>query len=414
MSEIPVFVEGRRVGILAMTRYGDVDFVYDAGVPDRLSVSLTMPVSGDPENYTGFNGLPPPFEVALPEGWLHENLVRRFGKYLDLSSDFALLGVVGRGLVGRVTFGGPPAEQSLLERLVSAAVSGANARALAAIVDSMEPSDFGLSGVMPKLPVACTAEGRPATIAAARQILKFEAGEYPGIAIAEYLALECARQFGIPTATAHLGQSGDTLLVDRFDRDAEENPLGFEDFCCLSGLRRSGKYNGSMEQAFSVIDSYVDEDHVDEDKLVLLKTLLLNDVLRNGDAHLKNYGLIYTDPAHARLAPAYDILDTTLYQPEDRPAMALESGSAEKTWLTEESCHRLGELCGLPVNVLALREECVTSVQATLAQMRKVIDAGLVDVTARPMAHRITERMLAHATIPLEPSGEELLAPGCF
>lgn len=412
MSELPVFVNGRRVGVMALTRYDDIDFTYDADVPDHLSVSLTMPASAAPDAYNGFNGLPPPFEVSLPEGWLHENLVRRFGKYLDLSSDFALLRAVGRGLVGRVTFGGPPADQPMSERLVRAAACGANAQALAEIVECMEPADFGLSGVMPKVPVSHQEDKRPATITAGRQILKFEAGEYPGVCIAEFVALECARQFGIPTATAHLGRAGDTLLVDRFDRDVEGRPLGFEDFCCLSGLRRSGKYNGSMEQAFSVIESFVDEAHVDEDKLILLKTLLLNDVLRNGDAHLKNYGLLYADPAHARLAPAYDILDTTLYLPADRPAMALQSGSPEKVWLTEESCRQLGEICGLPVDVLALRDACVASVQATLAEMRHAIDDGILSETVRPMAHRIIDRMLAHAKEPMSPSEQEIAAPG--
>jgi serine/threonine-protein kinase HipA len=398
MPELSVFVAGHRVGVLRQAQDGSTDFVYDQGVPDRLAVSLTMPPSADPADYLGFNGLPPPFEVALPEGWLLEHLVRRFGKYLDLSSDFALLGVVGRGLVGRVSFGGPPSTQTPPERLMDAVASGANAQALAALVDDMEPSDFGLSGVMPKWSAAGAVEDRSATLTATRQILKFDTGEFPGICIAEYLALECARRFGIPTATARLGKHGDTLLVDRFDRDAEGNPLGFEDFCCLVGLRRSGKYNGSMEQAFAVIESYVDERHVDEDKLVLLKTLLLNDVLRNGDAHLKNYGLLYADPAHARLAPAYDLLDTTLYLPEDQPAMSVEAGSPEKAWLTEERCRRLGELSGLTVDAVCLREECVDSVRATLAQMRQEIDAGLLDVAARPMAHQIVDRMLSHAT----------------
>jgi len=45
----------------------------------------------------------------------------------------------------------------------------------------------------------------------------------------------------------------------------------------------------------------------------------------NGDAHLKNFGLLYRDPlgADARLAPAYDIVNTTAYIEEDTLALQL-------------------------------------------------------------------------------------------
>ena len=45
----------------------------------------------------------------------------------------------------------------------------------------------------------------------------------------------------------------------------------------------------------------------------------------NGDAHLKNFGLLYSEPTQrdARLAPAYDIVNTTAYIPEDVLALDL-------------------------------------------------------------------------------------------
>lgn len=43
----------------------------------------------------------------------------------------------------------------------------------------------------------------------------------------------------------------------------------------------------------------------------------------NGDAHLKNFGVLYNDPVNAdtRLAPAYDIANTTAYIPDDTLAL---------------------------------------------------------------------------------------------
>src|SRR5690606_5371723 len=43
------------------------------------------------------------------------------------------------------------------------------------------------------------------------------------------------------------------------------------------------------------------------------RRLLVNILLANGDAHLKNWSLLYADQVTPRLAPAYDILMTSIY-----------------------------------------------------------------------------------------------------
>lgn len=51
---------------------------------------------------------------------------------------------------------------------------------------------------------------------------------------------------------------------------------------------------------------------------------MLNSVIRNGDAHLKNFGVIYdhvTGPAH--LAPVYDLVSTILYLRKDAMGLTL-------------------------------------------------------------------------------------------
>ncbi|WPG41013.1 HipA domain-containing protein [Variovorax sp. EBFNA2] len=37
-------------------------------------------------------------------------------------------------------------------------------------------------------------------------------------------------------------------------------------------------------------------------------------MVRNGDAHLKNFGLLYTSSADCRLAPMFDVVTTALYR----------------------------------------------------------------------------------------------------
>lgn len=65
--------------------------------------------------------------------------------------------------------------------------------------------------------------------------------------------------------------------------------------------------------------------------LSLLRQLTLCYVIENGDAHLKNFGLLYDDPADARLSPAYDLLTTTCFPSliHDRPALTL---GGRKVW----------------------------------------------------------------------------------
>jgi serine/threonine-protein kinase HipA len=47
----------------------------------------------------------------------------------------------------------------------------------------------------------------------------------------------------------------------------------------------------------------------------LARRLLVNILLGNGDAHLKNWSLLYADQVTAELAPAYDIVYTQAYIP---------------------------------------------------------------------------------------------------
>lgn len=63
---------------------------------------------------------------------------------------------------------------------------------------------------------------------------------------------------------------------------------------------------------------------------------MLSVAVRNGDAHLKNFGLLYTDPASndVQLSPLYDIVNTTSYLPKDVMALKL---AKTKSWPYRDS-----------------------------------------------------------------------------
>ena len=70
----------------------------------------------------------------------------------------------------------------------------------------------------------------------------------------------------------------------------------------------------------------------------------MNHLLKNGDGHLKNYGILYyNDFEDSFLAPIYDVITTTIYIKKDIPALRLSDGKIwwkEKTYKTfaKQSC----------------------------------------------------------------------------
>jgi serine/threonine-protein kinase HipA len=55
---------------------------------------------------------------------------------------------------------------------------------------------------------------------------------------------------------------------------------------------------------------------------------MLNVLMGNGDAHIKNWSLIYDNPLRPRLSPAYDLVSTVAYTTHDRSA-ALNMGKVK-------------------------------------------------------------------------------------
>src|SRR5215469_9238085 len=69
--------------------------------------------------------------------------------------------------------------------------------------------------------------------------------------------------------------------------------------------------------------------------------IVINCALRNGDAHLKNFGIVYDDvQGEARLAPVYDLVTTAVYLPKDKMALTL-NGTTD--WPRTKELQRLGE-----------------------------------------------------------------------
>ena len=199
---------------------------------------------------------------------------------------------------------------------------------------------ISLSGVQPKGSLVLK-EGklvRPATGERGQYILKPAPVSYALLdrkycPANEHLTMQIASQaYGIETAPNALCFFRDgeaAYITKRFDLSPDGTKYPQEDFASLAGLTKANggseyKYNTlSYEDCADIIRRYVRAAQVDI--LRFFRLVLFNYITLNDDAHLKNFSLIERGDGEYRLAPAYDLINTSLHLHEPR-IFALEKG----------------------------------------------------------------------------------------
>ena len=166
------------------------------------------------------------------------------------------------------------------------------------------------------------------------------------------------------------------LVIDRFDLRLDGTYRGVEDFCVLNGRRTDEKYRGSYETSvMKRFGQFANSTHVGEDMEKLFALIAMNCALRNGDAHLKNFGIVYDDvQGEARLAPVYDLVTTSVYLPKDSMALTL-NGTTK--WASAKELQRLGEtrMGGTPARVRQIFERIEAAIADTSKDLQAYIKA---------------------------------------
>jgi len=105
----------------------------------------------------------------------------------------------------------------------------------------------------------------------------------------------------------------------------------------------------------------------------LFTLIVINCAVRNGDAHLKNFGIVYDDVSgEASLAPVYDLVTTTVYMPNDSMALTL-NGSTR--WPSSRELRKFGEtraLCS-PAAVKQIFERTADAISSVGTELRSYI-----------------------------------------
>ncbi len=325
---IKVWTDAAEAGLL--DRHGErgSTFAYLPDTAASRAVSITMPVRL-PSWSVNF-GLPFPSSRDEPAGrdfCASVSVSGLLAKATGAFDEFDLLSIVGRSQIGRIRYTGDKEQLNeevpfqSIDEILERRRGGDLFRHLLEKFASFS----GISGVQPKILVRDenafaemerTGHRISQSHRGATHIVKlWEPNEYPQLAANEYFCLTAARKCGLDVPPFRLSEDGMALVIDRFDLRMDGTYRGFEDFCALNARRTDEKYRGSYETSvMKRFSQFANSTHVNEDTEKLFILIALNCALRNGDAHLKNFGIVYDDVlGEARLAPVYDLVTTSVY-----------------------------------------------------------------------------------------------------
>jgi serine/threonine-protein kinase HipA len=256
----------------------------------------------------------------------------------------------------------------------------------------------GIAGMQPKIMVP----DRP-TVPIPSLIVKAASPAYPGLAANEFLCLTAAREAGIDTPAFALSDDGQMLVLDRFDLVAHDDGrverLGFEDIAALAGMRvrdilSDRKYQGSYQRIAELMRQL----QLPSNNLHrFFEQVALSIMVRNGDAHLKNFGLLYRSPEQIWLAPMFDVVTTSIYtytqyaggpELEDRTlALKLFAGKHHtKAYPTKEELEDFGHrICG------------VTQPARTLERIAQAMHSTMDKARGDPRVPKALQQQMAQA-----------------
>ena len=265
--------------------------------------------------------LAPVFSNLLPEGALRDWMAHSLKVHFD--NEFPLMVHMGKNLPGA---------------LLAAPISAGNVpkwaldhreQVEAVQVDvELSQGKFSLAGVQMKFSSVKNTDGRynigqdansnswiiktPSTIhkyVPYNEYTAMRLAEFVGVDIPEIKLVELIQLDNLPDI--QLPNEVHAYAIKRFDRQ-EGQRVHTEDFAQVFQVYSHEKYQKfNYEQIANALYQFGSQGLKDVQQMA--RRLLVNILLANGDAHLKNWSLIYQDSNRPMLSPAYDIVSTLPY-----------------------------------------------------------------------------------------------------
>lgn len=265
------------------------------------------------------------FDNLLPEEGARHLLAQGAG--LDPADAFGLLQHYGPESAGAITLLAqdqvlPDARlEPLPDEVLSARIRALPRQPLS----EGAPKRMSLAGAQHKLAVVLHEDRlwEPVGRAASTHILKPDherVDDYPHSAANEWFCMRLAAACGLPVPAVALRHVPEPVyLVRRFDREGEgleARRLYALDACQVLSLDAVFKYREATAERLVELVALCRRPAAT--RLALLRWQLLNLLIGNGDAHLKNLSfLLKPDSGGMELAPHYDLLSTAVYRAPD-------------------------------------------------------------------------------------------------
>lgn len=294
--------------------------------PDRPTFTLTTH-PGIPraeklmaESWVTKQRLHPVLSNLLPEGALRELIAQGLKVHVD--NEFHLLSYLGQDLPGALI--AEPLEPDEVPDSVLSAHGYPKAVQFEKITQEKK---FSLAGVQMKFSMK-EKDGRYRLHhgdVLGDWIIKTPSTLHKDVPLNEYTSMVLASSIGVDIPEIKLIKLDQldnlpqinlpdehwAFAIKRFDRNGDER-IHMEDFAQVLFKYPDQKYGeANYEQIGRILYQYSGDGLADAQQFA--RRLLANILLANGDAHLKNWSLIYPDRATPRLSPAYDILTTSVY-----------------------------------------------------------------------------------------------------
>lgn len=387
--------------------------------PERPTLSLlTSPLYPQSnkileKTFVTHQRLHPLLSNLLPEGALRELIANSLKVHID--NEFQLLAALGHDLPGALVAAPMTLEEIPEDIKYKLQISDIDQ---VAHPDLHLANKFSLAGVQMKFSMKAQdgrftlAQGTDSTLG--DWIIKTPSARHTFVPLNEYSIMTLAKMVGIDIPEiqlvdmAHLHdlpplnlpQEQYAFAIQRFDRHNHNQTtelIHIEDFAQIFGAYPHQKYSTTnYEQIGQIIYQYSNNKIIDIQQFA--SRLLVNILLANGDAHLKNWSMIYTDQRTPRFSPAYDILMTSVYIENERH-FALNLAK-NKDWYLAEMKHfkQWAEKVGVPWRVIEKQ------LQEVLSKARALWPAALTEL---PMVetHKIQLRQhwgLLHSDFRIE------------
>ena len=378
-------------------------------------ISISLPLQNEPFSVGQTKCF---FESLLPEGFTRRSVARWM--HVDENDYLSILHGLGRECLGAlcITEEGeslsasyePISEKQIRELAAEGAVKSA---------EIVTRSHLSLTGASGKVGLYYdSADGKwylPRGTAPSTHIIKQSHVRLEGIVTNEQLSLMTAAKCGIGIPHSFIiniggGTDNEVLFAtQRYDRVFPEKPrfigrlprpyrLHQEDFAQAMGVSPLNKYeavqNNYMKGMFDILRKY--SSNPIADTLKLWDILVFDYLIGNTDAHIKNFSLLYEpDGRSIRLAPAYDIISTVIYNESTRNMAFSIGGAYAIEEITETSFRLAAKDAGLGERIAMRRlEDLRNRFQAALHSSAEELAAA-----GYPLAEELEQRILREGGI---------------